>query len=64
MSFLPTASDRRKYSIECYEKNHQPFRLSGVRFEGRVIQIFLDENLLGAGPVKNELSTPESPYNG
>ena len=26
-------------SIECHEKNHQPFSLSGVRFGSRAIQI-------------------------
>ena len=41
--------------IECHEKKHQPFNLSGVRF-GRRFK-FLGENLLGTGAIENELST-------
>ena len=43
-------------SIECHEKKHQPFSLSGVLFGSRRFY-FLGENRLRAGAVKNELST-------
>ena len=39
-------------SIECHEKKHQRFSLSGVRFGSRAIQI--------SGAVENELSTLDS----
>ena len=49
-------------SIECHEKKHQPFSLSGVRFRSRAIH--LRENLLGAGRSKMSLSVPPlTPYN-
>ena len=35
--------------IECHEKKHKPFSLSGIQFLG--------ENLLGTGALENELST-------
>ena len=43
-------------STEHHDKKRQPFSLSGVRFGSRAI-LFLGENWLRAGPVKNELST-------
>ena len=49
-------------SIECHEKKHQPFSLSGVRFGSRAIH--LRENLLGAGRSKMSLPVPPlTPYN-
>ena len=46
-------------SIECHEKKHHPFSLSGVRFGSQAIQIS-GWNLLGARAVENELSTLDS----
>ena len=43
-------------SIECHEKKHQPFSLSGVRFGS--LAIHLRENLLSAGRSKMSLPVP------
>ena len=44
-------------SIECHEKTHQRFSLSGVKFESHGRPKFLGGNLLGAGAVENEFFT-------